>query len=46
MISILEARLSQRLKLFEAVAAYYELEKKELLYLEFGVASGSSFSGG
>jgi O-methyltransferase len=33
----------KRLKLFEAVAAYYGLDKKELLYLEFGVASGSSF---
>ena len=33
----------KRLKLFEVVSAYYELEKKELLYLEFGVASGSSF---
>jgi len=33
----------KRLKLFEAVAAYYELDRKEILYLEFGVASGSSF---
>ena len=33
----------KRLKLFETVAAYYELDKKEFLYLEFGVASGSSF---
>jgi hypothetical protein len=33
----------KRLKLFETVSDYYELEKKELLYLEFGVASGSSF---
>jgi O-methyltransferase len=33
----------KRLKLFDIVAAYYELDKKELVYLEFGVASGSSF---
>jgi len=33
----------KRLKLFDAVAAYYQLDKKEILYLEFGVASGSSF---
>jgi hypothetical protein len=33
----------KRLKLFEAVSAYYGLDKNELLYMEFGVASGSSF---
>jgi len=33
----------KRLKLFDVVAAHYELDKKEILYLEFGVASGSSF---
>ena len=33
----------KRYKLFEAVSDKYELDKKELLYLEFGVASGSSF---
>jgi O-methyltransferase len=33
----------KRYKLYDAVAADYELEKKEILYLEFGVASGSSF---
>jgi hypothetical protein len=29
--------------LFDIVAGHYGLDKKELLYLEFGVASGSSF---
>jgi O-methyltransferase len=33
----------KRLQLFEAVAAAYSLEGKAILYLEFGVASGSSF---
>jgi O-methyltransferase len=33
----------KRYKLYEAVAAQYALDQKELLYLEFGVASGSSF---
>ena len=33
----------KRLKLFEVVANQYELDQKEILYLEFGVASGSSF---
>jgi O-methyltransferase len=33
----------KRYKLFDTVAAVYHLDKKELLYLEFGVASGSSF---
>ena len=33
----------KRIKLYDAVAAHYELDKKELLYLEFGVASGNSF---
>ena len=33
----------KRLKLFETVTDYYELSRKEILYLEFGVASGSSF---
>jgi O-methyltransferase len=33
----------KRLILFETVAAHYGLDKKEILYLEFGVASGSSF---
>jgi O-methyltransferase len=34
---------SKRYKLFEVVSDKYTLDKKELLYLEFGVASGSSF---
>jgi O-methyltransferase len=33
----------KRYRLYETVAAHYNLDKKELLYLEFGVASGSSF---
>ncbi len=33
----------KRLKLFEAVSDHYQLENKAILYLEFGVASGSSF---
>jgi O-methyltransferase len=33
----------KRYLLYDTVAAHYELDKKELLYLEFGVASGSSF---
>jgi O-methyltransferase len=33
----------KRYKLYEAVSAHYALDQKELLYLEFGVASGSSF---
>jgi O-methyltransferase len=33
----------KRLQLFEAVAQSYGLDRKVLLYLEFGVASGSSF---
>jgi O-methyltransferase len=33
----------KRYRLYEAVAGYYGLGKKEILYLEFGVASGSSF---
>ncbi|MDP4128528.1 MAG: TylF/MycF/NovP-related O-methyltransferase [Bacteroidota bacterium] len=33
----------KRFKLYEAVSEGYQLDKKELLYLEFGVASGSSF---
>jgi O-methyltransferase len=33
----------KRYNLFDLVAAHYGLDKKELLYLEFGVASGSSF---
>jgi|GEM_PF-179379 len=33
----------KRYQLYEAVAGAYGLDKKELLYLEFGVASGSSF---
>jgi len=33
----------KRYHLFDVVAAAYELDKKNLLYLEFGVASGSSF---
>jgi len=34
----------KRYLLYDTVAAHYELDKKELLYLEFGVASGSSFT--
>lgn len=34
---------SKRYLLYDAVAAHYKLNEKELLYLEFGVASGSSF---
>jgi O-methyltransferase len=33
----------KRYELFNVVAENYELDKKNLLYLEFGVASGSSF---
>jgi len=33
----------KRYQLYEAVAKEYQLDKKEILYLEFGVASGSSF---
>jgi O-methyltransferase len=33
----------KRFKLFEAVSTYYGLDKNEFLYMEFGVASGSSF---
>jgi hypothetical protein len=33
----------KRIQLFEIVSREYGLDKKELLYLEFGVASGSSF---
>jgi O-methyltransferase len=33
----------KRLQLFDTVAAHYGLDHKAILYLEFGVASGSSF---
>ncbi|HMG66128.1 MAG TPA: class I SAM-dependent methyltransferase [Chitinophagaceae bacterium] len=33
----------KRYQLYEVVADHYKLDQKELLYLEFGVASGSSF---
>jgi O-methyltransferase len=33
----------KRYRLYDAVAAHYKLDLKEILYLEFGVASGSSF---
>ena len=33
----------KRLILYDTVAANFDLETKEILYLEFGVASGSSF---
>ena len=33
----------KRYILYDTVAAHFELGKKEILYLEFGVASGSSF---
>ena len=33
----------KRYRLFDVVAETYELDKKNLLYMEFGVASGSSF---
>jgi len=33
----------KRYILYDTVAAHFELETKEILYLEFGVASGSSF---
>jgi O-methyltransferase len=33
----------KRYLLYEAVADHFKLDQKELLYLEFGVASGSSF---
>jgi O-methyltransferase len=33
----------KRLQLFDTVAAHYGLDHKSILYLEFGVASGSSF---
>lgn len=34
---------NKRFKLYEAVSAHYNLAVKELVYLEFGVASGQSF---
>jgi hypothetical protein len=34
----------KRYILYDTVAVHYGLDKKELLYLEFGVASGSSFT--
>ena len=34
----------KRYTLYEKVADYYKLDKNEVAYLEFGVASGSSFS--
>ena len=34
----------KRLKLYETVASHYQLDQKALVYLEFGVASGNSFS--
>ena len=33
----------KRLKLFDIVADHYQLDQKTICYLEFGVASGSSF---
>jgi O-methyltransferase len=33
----------KRYQLYETVASHYELDKKPVVYLEFGVASGSSF---
>jgi hypothetical protein len=33
----------KRFKLYDAVSSEYQLDRKELVYLEFGVASGSSF---
>ena len=33
----------KRIKLYEAVATFYKLDTRDLLYLEFGVASGNSF---
>ncbi|MDP9040436.1 MAG: hypothetical protein M3N30_00540, partial [Bacteroidota bacterium] len=33
----------KRYTLYEAVADYYKLDRNEVVYLEFGVASGSSF---
>ena len=33
----------KRLILFDKVAEHHQLDKKEMVYLEFGVASGSSF---
>ena len=34
---------NKRFKLYEAVSGHYNLTQKELVYLEFGVASGQSF---
>ena len=33
----------KRLELYQAVSSHYELDHREILYLEFGVASGQSF---
>ncbi|MFI5152755.1 MAG: class I SAM-dependent methyltransferase [Chitinophagales bacterium] len=33
----------KRYRLYEAVASHYQLEQREISYLEFGVASGQSF---
>jgi O-methyltransferase len=34
---------TKRLELYRVVSSHYGLDKKEILYLEFGVASGQSF---
>lgn len=34
----------KRFLLYQTVASHYQLDQKELVYLEFGVASGNSFS--
>jgi hypothetical protein len=34
----------KRYTLYDTIASHFELDKKEVLFLEFGVASGSSFS--
>ena len=34
---------AKRFELYKAVSAHYELNQREMIYLEFGVASGESF---
>jgi hypothetical protein len=40
---VFKRNYSKRLDLYLAVSSYFNLDQKEILYLEFGVASGESF---
>jgi O-methyltransferase len=40
---VFRRQYSKRLDLYSAVSSRYDLDQKEILYLEFGVASGQSF---